>query len=53
MACARFQDFDIYRLTENLAHVVWKIVTDWMPLAKDTLDKQIIRSVDSIGANNK
>jgi four helix bundle protein len=51
MAYIRFQDPDIYKLAEQLADVVWKIVVEWLPLSKDTLGKQIIRAVDSIGAN--
>ena len=51
MVYVRFQDLDIYRLAEKLADVIWKIVTGWQTLEKDTLGKQIIRAVDSIGAN--
>jgi len=47
----RFQDLDVYRLSERLADEIWKIVQDWEPLARDTLGKQVIRSADSIGAN--
>ncbi|NEQ71553.1 MAG: four helix bundle protein [Symploca sp. SIO2D2] len=47
----RFQDLDVYRLSERLADEIWKMVQNWEPLAKDTLGKQLIRSADSIGAN--
>ncbi|NET58112.1 MAG: four helix bundle protein [Symploca sp. SIO2E6] len=47
----RFQDLDVYRLSEQLADEIWKIVQYWEPLVKDTLGKQLIRSADSIGAN--
>ena len=47
----RFQDLQVYRLAEQLADEIWKTVTEWKPLAKDTLGKQIIRSADSVGAN--
>src|SRR5437899_726283 len=51
MAFVRFQDLDVYRLSESLADSVWDIVCGWGGLARDTVGKQLIRSADSIGAN--
>lgn len=51
MASKRFQDLDVYRLAEELSEEIWRIVWEWQLLEKDTVGKQIIRSVDSIGAN--
>jgi four helix bundle protein len=51
MASKRFQDLDVYRLAEELSEEIWRIVWEWQLLAKDTVGKQIISSVDSIGAN--
>lgn len=51
MGSQRFQDLKVYRLAETLSEEIWQIVGTWSPLAKDTVGKQIIRSVDSIGAN--
>ena len=48
---SRFQDLIVYQLSEKLANKLWFIVQDWDYFAKDTVGKQIIRSVDSIGAN--
>lgn len=47
----RFQDLEVYQLSEKLADEIWWIVNGWKPLEKDTIGKQIIRSADSIGAN--
>ena len=46
-----FENLRVYRLSEKLSDAVWRIVTEWDYLAKDTLGKQLIRSADSIGAN--
>ena len=51
MSTKRFQDLDVYRLSERLAEAVWDMVKKWQPLAQETIGKQIIRSADSIGAN--
>lgn len=51
MVSKRFQDLNVYRLAEELSEEIWRIVWEWQPLAQDTVGKQIIRSVDSIGAN--
>ena len=51
MATKRFQDLQVYQLSERLADEIWKIVDSWDKFAKDTLGKQIVRSADSVGAN--
>ncbi|MGF2035037.1 MAG: four helix bundle protein [Nostoc sp. CmiVER01] len=51
MATRRFQDLQVYQLSEQLADDIWKIVEGWNFFAKDTIGKQIVRSADSIGAN--
>ncbi|MGV2830934.1 four helix bundle protein [Myxosarcina sp. GI1(2024)] len=51
MASKKFQDLNVYRLAEKLSEEIWRIVSEWQSLAKDTVGKQIIRSADSIGAN--
>ncbi|MDZ8050474.1 MAG: four helix bundle protein [Aulosira sp. ZfuVER01] len=51
MATKRFQELQVYQLSEQLADDIWKIVAGWHFFAKDTIGKQIVRSADSIGAN--
>ncbi|MGJ5629738.1 four helix bundle protein [Nostoc sp. CALU 1950] len=51
MAAKRFQELQVYQLSEKLADDIWKIVEGWNFFAKDTIGKQIVRSADSIGAN--
>jgi four helix bundle protein len=51
MATKRFQELQVYQLSEKLADKIWKIVEGWNFFAKDTIGKQIVRSADSIGAN--
>ncbi|MDZ8083349.1 MAG: four helix bundle protein [Nostoc sp. DcaGUA01] len=51
MATKRFQELQVYQLSEQLADDIWKIVEGWNFFAKDTIGKQIVRAADSIGAN--
>ncbi|MCM0593655.1 MAG: four helix bundle protein [Gloeotrichia echinulata DVL01] len=51
MGTKRFQELQVYKLSERLADEIWKMVDGWNFFAKDTIGKQIVRSVDSIGAN--
>jgi four helix bundle protein len=51
MAATAFKKLDVYRLSEDLAERIWKLVLDWNALARDTVGKQMIRAADSIGAN--
>lgn len=51
MAKSNFENLQVYKLAESLADEIWNIVGSWEQFAKDTIGKQIVRSVDSIGAN--
>ncbi|BAY88452.1 MULTISPECIES: four helix bundle protein [unclassified Tolypothrix] len=51
MTAKRFQDLQVYQLSEKLADDIWKIVGEWDLFDKETIGKQIVRSADSIGAN--
>ena len=51
MARTNFENLQVYRLSECLADRVWQIVLRWPHFAKDTLGKQLVRAVDSVGAN--
>jgi four helix bundle protein len=46
-----FEKLDVYRLAEELADSVWRVVRDWDVLNRDTVGKQMIRAADSVGAN--
>jgi len=45
------EEIEVYVLAEEIADKWWEIVSRWSPFAKDTVGKQLIRAVDSIGAN--
>ncbi len=51
MARSNFETLAVYRLSEKLADEVWTMVSEWTPLPRDTVGKQLIRAADSIGAN--
>ena len=51
MEKTNFENLQIYKLSEKLSDPVWKIVVRWDVLARDTVGKQLVRAVDSIGAN--
>jgi four helix bundle protein len=46
-----FENLRVYRLSEEIADLVWDIVIKWDRLPQDTVGKQLIKSADSIGAN--
>ena len=50
-ARTNFETLAVYQLAERLADEVWTIVSNWAPLPRDTVGKQLIRAADSIGAN--
>ncbi len=46
-----FENLRVYKLAEEIADIVWDIVSIWDYFAKDTVGKQLVNSADSIGAN--
>lgn len=51
MAKTNFESLRVYQLSETLADEIWTIVMQWNGFARDTVGKQLVRAVDSIGAN--
>jgi len=51
MGFKRFEDLKVYQLAEELADMVWDIVTTWNYFEKNTVGMQLVRSADSVGAN--
>jgi four helix bundle protein len=51
MSRTNFENLRVYKLSEELADKIWKIVFRWNTFAKDTVGKQIVRSADSVGVN--
>ena len=47
----RVEDLDVYQMAEDLADIIWNICITWDYFAKDTIGKQLVRSVDSISSN--
>ena len=46
-----FEDLDIYRIAETLGDRIWDIVLTWPAFAKNSIEYQLVKSSDSIGAN--
>jgi four helix bundle protein len=53
MAVAKFalDTLRVYGLAEEISDVVWEFVSGWEHFAKTTVGHQLVRAVDSIGAN--
>ena len=47
----KLEDFQVYNLSMDLAEELYEEVIKWNYIDKDTIGKQLIRSVDSIAAN--
>jgi four helix bundle protein len=51
MARTNFENLRVYHLSEQISDRIWDIALGWDTFARDTIGKQLVRSVDSIGAN--
>ena len=47
----KLEELRVYDTAINIAEDIWRIVEQWNYFHKDTIGKQLIRSVDSIAAN--
>jgi len=47
----KLEDLRVYELAIDLGEDVWDIVERWNYFQKDTVGKQLVRSVDSVAAN--
>jgi four helix bundle protein len=45
------EDLRVLQIAEKIADSIWKHVTSWEKFARDTIGNQLVRAVDSIGAN--
>lgn len=45
------QDYEIYKLAEQLSDIIWNAYDNWSEKAQRTIGYQVIRSSDSIAAN--
>ena len=42
-----FENLRVYNLAEEIADLVWEVVSKWDYFAKDTVGKQLVNSADS------
>jgi four helix bundle protein len=51
MERTNFENLQMYKLAEQLADIIWEIVSKWNSFNRDTIGNQIVKSADSVGAN--
>jgi four helix bundle protein len=51
MEKTNFENLCIYNLAAQLSDAIWDIADSWNIFTRDTIGKQLVRAVDSIGAN--
>jgi four helix bundle protein len=51
MEMLRLEELEIYKLSLGIAEEIYSIISKWNYFDKDTIGKQLIRSIDTIGAN--
>jgi len=47
----KLEELQVYQMTMDIAERIWRIVIRWNHFARDTIGKQLMRAVDSVGAN--
>ncbi len=51
MATFALTTLRVYALAEEAADLVWSVVSEWDRFARDTIGSQLVRAIDSVGAN--
>ena len=47
----KYEELEVYKLSENLSDKIWDKVIAWNNFEKDVLGKQLVKAADSISAN--
>ncbi len=47
----KLEELRVYQLSMEIGEKVWEIVHKWDYFTRDTIGKQLVRSVDSVAAN--
>jgi len=47
----KFEDLKVLQVAEELADALWTIIIEWDEFAKNSIGLQLVRAVDSVGAN--
>jgi four helix bundle protein len=47
----KLEELRVYQLAMEMGKVIWEIVQKWDYFSRDTVGKQLVKSVDSIAAN--
>ena len=47
----KLEELKVYQLAMDIGERVWVVIVKWDYFAKDTVGKQLVKSVDSIAAN--
>lgn len=47
----KLEELNVYRLSMGIGEKVWSIVIKWGYFERDTIGKQLVRSIDSVAAN--
>ena len=51
MKKSRIDDLEIYQTALELSNKIWRVVVKWNHFEKSTVGNQLVRSIDSVGAN--
>jgi four helix bundle protein len=48
---SRIDDLEIYQIALELSNLIWNVVINWDSFARNTVGSQLVRAIDSVGAN--
>jgi len=48
---SRLEDFDVYKISLELSDKIWNLVSRWDNFSRNNIGGQLLRAIDSVGAN--
>jgi four helix bundle protein len=51
MSNSKIEDLEIYIVAIELSDLIWNLVIKWDSFARNTIGSQLVRAIDSVGAN--
>lgn len=51
MTKSKLEDLDVYNSSIEISDIIWNLVIQWDNFSRNTIGIQIVKAIDSVGAN--
>ena len=52
MKKSRLEDLEVYNFSIEISDIIWNVVVQWDNFSRNNIGSQLLRAIDSVGANS-